>query len=87
MKNFVTWANQPASTTSNMVTVPATTSQTQDYAKINVKNLVTDSFINGNNGFLIKLQTETPYKLVCLTSSEEATAIRRPRLIVYYRYK
>jgi hypothetical protein len=85
--NTVTWANQPTSTEFNMVTVPATTSQTQDYPKINVKNLVSDIYTSSNNGFLIKLQTETPYKLVCLTTSEEATATRRPRLIVYYRYR
>lgn len=82
-----TWNNQPTTTNSNMVTVAAATVQTQDYPKINIKNLVNDQFSNGNYGFMIKHQTETPYKITCLTSSEEQNAQKRPKLVIYYRYQ
>ncbi len=82
-----TWTNQPTTTNNNVVNVSAATSQSQDYPKINVKNLVIDQFTNTNFGFMIKHQIEAPYKITCLTSSEEIIASKRPKLVVYYRYK
>jgi hypothetical protein len=83
--NSTTWNNQPASTTINMITVPAASSTTQDYPNINVTNLVRDQ-VNNNFGFLIKHKNETPYLITCLTSSEETNALKRPKLVVYYHY-
>jgi len=82
-----TWANQPATTTTNAVIVPTATSQTQDYPKIDIRNLVRDQITNTNYGLIIKHQTETPYKITCLASSEELIATKRPKLVIYYRYQ
>jgi hypothetical protein len=82
----VTWANQPPSTNTNLIELPSATAQTQNYLKINVKNLITDMTTEGNNGFLIQLKTETPFKISCLNSSEESNEALRPSLIIYYRY-
>lgn len=70
-----------------MVVVPASNTQTQDYPKINVKTLITNQILNGNHGFMLKNQAETPYKITCLTASEETNAAKRPKLLIYYRYK
>jgi Fungalysin metallopeptidase (M36)/Fungalysin/Thermolysin Propeptide Motif len=83
----ITWNNQPATTATGMVVLPAATAQTQDYPKINVKALVTNQFLNGNHGFMLKNQSETPYKITCLTASEETNATKRPKLLIYYRYQ
>lgn len=82
-----TWTNQPTTSATNMITVASAVNPTQDYPKINVKNIVADQLANGNYGFMIKNQTETPYKITVLTSSEERNAAKRPKLVVYYRYK
>lgn len=82
-----TWNNQPTTTNTNTVTVPVAITQTQDYPKINIKNLVIDQVANANHGLMIKYPTETPYKITCIASSEEAIAAKRPKLVVYYRYK
>jgi hypothetical protein len=81
------WNNQPATTNTNQILAAASQSQTQNYLNLNVKNLIADQVQNGNFGFLIKHQTESPYKLTSLTSSEERNPAIRPKLIVYYRYK
>lgn len=83
----ITWNNQPATTATGMVVVPASNTQTQDYPKINVKTLITNQILNGNHGFMLKNQAETPYKITCLTASEETNAAKRPKLLIYYRYK
>ncbi len=84
--NVVNWTNQPSTTIINKVNVPVFSTNRQNYPKINLTNLVRDQFVNGNNGILIKHATETPYKITCLTSSEETNATLRPRLIVFYKY-
>ncbi|MFN3852283.1 MAG: M36 family metallopeptidase [Spirosomataceae bacterium] len=81
------WSNQPVTTNTNQVIGATSTSSTQNYLNLNVKNLVIEQKQNGNYGFLIKHQTETPYKITCLTSSEEQNATLRPKLVVYYRYQ
>lgn len=85
--NTVTWANQPSNVTVNAVSVASATAINQNYKNINVKDLVSDCIVNGNYGFMISHQAETPYKLTCLASSEEEDASLRPKLVVFYRYK
>jgi hypothetical protein len=82
----VNWNNQPTSTTDNMLAVSASTSQTQDYQNMNVKNLVSDQVQNVNYGFLIKHQNESPFKISSFASSEETIPSIRPKLVVYYRF-
>jgi len=82
----VNWNNQPTSTTDNMLAVSASTSQTQNYQNMNVKNLVSDQVQNVNYGFLIKHQNESPFKISSFASSEETIPSIRPKLVVYYRF-
>ena len=83
-ESTLNWLNQPSTTNLNQVSIPAATSNTQNYPKIDVKNLVIDMKNNGNNGFMIKHLIEDPYRITCLTSSEEANPLIRPKLTIYY---
>jgi hypothetical protein len=92
LANTVTWSNQPALNPTLKITVNRSANQTQDYLKINVRNIIQSQIgstagVLNNNGVLIKNIVETPYKLTSLTSSEEINTSKRPKLIVYYRYK
>ncbi len=82
--NTVTWSNQPTTIATNELIVPMATTLTQNYPNLNVKDLVIDQINNGNYGFLIKHQTETAYKITCLTTSEETNSSIRPKLVIYY---
>lgn len=85
-ENTITWNNQPPTSTVNQVSIPAYTSKTQNY-KLNVKTFVQDMVTtpSSNYGFMLKLQTETPYTLVALASSDDANPNIRPKIQVYYR--
>jgi Concanavalin A-like lectin/glucanases superfamily len=80
----LTWNTQPTSNIINQLVVPPSTSITQNYLNLNVKNLIDDMKNNGNYGFMIKHSIENVYKITCLTSSEEANPLIRPKLVVYY---
>ncbi len=80
----LTWNNQPSSSPVNQILLPAATAPNQNYLKIDVKNLVVDMKNNGNYGFMIKHQVEDPYKITCLTSSDEVNPLIRPKLVIYY---
>jgi hypothetical protein len=82
----ITWNNQPTTTVINQIGVPVHTSKTQNY-KIDVKTFVQDMVLNpvNNHGFMLKLQNETPYTLVALTSSDDANPNIRPKIQVFYR--
>ncbi len=81
-----TWANQPTVSEINKVTVSAAANQTINYTKLHVKNLIIDQLTNGNNGLMIRHQTESPFRITCLASSEDTTESKRPKLVIYYRY-
>ncbi|MDP5122046.1 MAG: DNRLRE domain-containing protein [Spirosomaceae bacterium] len=81
-----TWTNQPTVSENNKVVVTAAASQTANYTKLNVKNLINDQLSNGNNGLMIRHQTESPFRITCLASSEDTTESKRPKLVIYYRY-
>ncbi len=85
-ENTVTWNNQPTTTTLNRVSLAGTTSSTQSFTSINVKQLIIDSRNNPNSsfGFMLKLQQETIYKKLIFASSDNATASIRPKLTITY---
>ncbi|WP_437744042.1 DNRLRE domain-containing protein [Sorangium sp. So ce1504] len=87
-ENTVTWANQPTTTTLNQVLLPQSTSDGQDYERVDVTALVRDmlSAPANNHGFLMRLQDEVvKWREVSFTSSDHATAARRPKLEVVFR--
>lgn len=84
-ESTVTWNNQPNTTTVNQVSLPASTSQTQDYA-IDVTNLVKDMLNNpaSSFGFMLSLQNETTYRALIFASSDHPDSTKRPKLIIVY---
>jgi hypothetical protein len=83
-ENSINWSNQPGFDSSISVEIPAAINQTQDYIDIPVTNLVNEMILNGNYGFQIRHKIEEPYKITCLTSSEESNSLKRPKLVIYY---
>jgi hypothetical protein len=78
------WANQPASTTTNSVTVGQSSSATQDNI-IDVSPLVRDMMINGNYGFKFRLQSEVIYNVRQYASSYNSNASLHPKLVITYQ--
>lgn len=86
-ESTVTWNNQPATTTQNRVSLPASTSQTQDYTNIDVTTLIQDIVSNPNAGYgiMLKLQDETTnYRRLNFCSSDHTNPLKRPKLVVTY---
>ena len=81
----VAWSTQPTTTTQNEVTLPQNTNPNQDYL-LDVKNLVQDILANPSNsfGFLLKLKTETPYRLLAFASSDHPNPSLHPKLEICY---
>jgi len=82
----VTWNNQPTTTTQNRVSLGGTTSSTQSFTNINVKQLIIDSRNNPSTsfGFMLRLQQEHKFKKLIFASSDNATAAIRPKLTITY---
>ena len=78
-----TWNNPPTTVSTNQVLVPQSTSSFQDEI-IDVTALIKDIQVNGNNGLLLKLQTEVTYNSRQYVASREGNAARHPRLIINY---
>ncbi len=82
----VTWNNQPSTTTTNQVSLAATTSSTQNFLNINIKNFVQYWVSNPsqNFGMLFRLQTEAKYRKLIFASSDNPNAALRPKLVITY---
>ena len=81
----VAWSNQPTTSTQNEVTLAQDLNPNQDYV-LDVKNLLEDIIANPNDsfGFLLKLKTETPYRLLAFASSDHPNAALHPKLEITY---
>ncbi|MCW3089824.1 MAG: domain containing protein [Ferruginibacter sp.] len=80
--NF-TWSNPPAISMTNQLVIPQSNSAFEN-SVIDVTLLVKDMQTNGNNGFAIKLQSETIYNIRQYVSSHNADATKHPALVVSY---
>lgn len=81
----ITWFNQPAVTATNQVVVPHTTQSTLDL-NLDVKDMLSAMLGTNNNGFLMKLQSETFYNSRIFVSSHNTThTTKRPKLVVVYQ--
>lgn len=85
-ESTVTWDTQPSTTTQNRVSLPASTSATEDYLNINVTALVQDMVNNpaSSFGFMLKLQNENYYRKMNFCSSDHTNLMLRPKLEVCY---
>lgn len=82
----VTWNNQPTTTSQNRVSLGGTTSSTQSFTNINVKQLIIDSRNNPATsfGFMLRLQQEHKFKKLIFASSDNTTEAIRPKLTITY---
>ena len=87
-ESTITWNNQPATTSDNEVSVPASTSKWNfDVLNLDVTNMV-KAMINtsgANHGFCLMLKTEQYYRNLGFASSDHADASKHPKLIVVYK--
>ncbi|MEN9335597.1 MAG: hypothetical protein RLZZ500_584 [Bacteroidota bacterium] len=81
----VAWNNQPTTTSQNEVTLPQDIDPYQDY-NLDVTNLILDEIANPNSsfGFLLKLKTESPYRILVFASSDHPNASLHPKLVITY---
>ena len=82
----VTWTSQPATTTLNRVSLPASTSDDQDYLDIDVTQLIQDIYADPANSFglMLKIKNEAEYRKMNFCSSDYINPTRRPKLVVTY---
>lgn len=86
-ENTVTWNTQPSSTELNQVLLPPSTSPEQNYLDIDVTTLVQDMVNNreASFGFMLKLRTESVYRILNFCSSDHTDATRHPKLNIEYK--
>lgn len=85
-EHTVTWNTQPGTTSLNALTLPASTSTTQDYLNIDVSGLVQDMVndTSSSHGFMIKMATPYNYRRLVFASSDEPNESLRPKLEITY---
>lgn len=86
-----TWNNQPATTPTNMVLIPASTSRDKYHVTLDVTGMVQDMVDSSQPyGFLFKTQVEAHYRSMVFYSSNTTagteTVNKRPELEIYYHY-
>jgi len=79
------WLNQPATTTSDQVSIPHTSQAVLDLEDIDVKNLVAAMQNGGNYGFMLMLQNEVAYNIRDFCSSTYSDATKHPKLVITYQ--
>ncbi|MBO9573137.1 MAG: DNRLRE domain-containing protein, partial [Chitinophagaceae bacterium] len=83
----IKWANQPATTTENEITVPHTNVPFEDIIDLDVTQLVKDIQSNINYGVLIRLKNEEPYNFRIFCSSKYEDETKHPKLEIIYTKK
>ena len=85
-ESTVTWNTQPSTTTQNRVTLPASTSPTENYTDIDVTALVQDMTDKPTEsfGFMLKLSDENYYRKLVFCSSDNTNPDLRPKLELAY---
>lgn len=85
-ESLVTWNTQPATSITNSVYIPASSSSVQNYT-LNLTSMVQNWVTNpsSNNGFLLKMNDEINfYKSLIFASSDNSDTTKCPRLQVTY---
>ena len=84
----VNWVSQPASITTDQVSIASTSLASLDLSDIDVTTLVGEMVNNNTNyGFLIRLQNEVLYNSRIFCSSKYTDATKYPKLVVEYQIK
>lgn len=83
--NTVSWNTQPSTDTTHEVLMPQSISIYQIYNNLNVTALMQDIIdSSGNNGLMIRLQTEAIYRSMVFCSSQYPDSNERPLLVITY---
>jgi hypothetical protein len=80
----VHWTTQPAVTSQDQIIIPHTNQAFLDLPDIDVTNMVKSMMVNGNYGFLIRLQTEVMYNSRIFCSSFYSDASKHPKIVIEY---
>ncbi|MFI5134369.1 MAG: DNRLRE domain-containing protein [Chitinophagales bacterium] len=82
----VTWNTQPSTTSQHAVTIGPSTSASEDFLNIDVKDLVQDmvSFPSNSFGFSLRLVTEDPTRSLAFWSSDATDSAKFPHLTISY---
>lgn len=78
------WSTQPLVDVSDEVLIPHTNSPTLDLVGVDVTTMVKNMITNGNNGFMIRLQTEAIYNSRIFCSGAYSDATKHPQLVISY---
>ncbi len=85
-ENTVTWNNQPKTSSSDIINVPESVSEHQDY-EVDIT-----SFVKGwydrpstNHGMLMRIRSEHYYRSIVFASSDHKDESIRPKLTIVYR--
>lgn len=83
----ICWNNPPLTTTADQNILNASTKQWQYDVAIDVTNMVKPMVANAadNNGFLLRLKTETKPRAMGFLSANANEVARRPKLVVTYQ--
>lgn len=83
----VTWANQPKTTNTNSVYIPAPESDTMDFLNVDITPVIKDIFRNPttSDGFMIKLNSEENlYRSLLFASSDHPMSELHPSIEITY---
>jgi hypothetical protein len=85
-EDVVNWNTQPSVTTTNQVTLPASSSTIQHYTDIDVADLVQDMIDDPDNsfGFLFRQMTEQSTRKMVFASSDHTDSGLHPKLVIEY---
>lgn len=78
----VTWNNQPAWQKDQPTSFPKSTSETQDYTKLDVTDLLKAHQKANAHGLMLKLKNETPFAGLSFASTEHPDENLRPTLLL-----
>ena len=85
--NQVTWANQPATTNTNAILIPAPQSDDDDFLDVDITPIIRDMIRHPetSDGFMIKLFSEDSlYRSLVFASSDHPDANLHPSIIITY---
>lgn len=85
-ENTVTWNNQPATTTTNQVSLAVSSFATQNYFNIDVTTIIANQYANPTSfyGVMLRLQTEATTNILAFASSDNANSDLHPALTITY---
>ena len=82
----VNWSQQPSTTTTGQVELPATSSKFLDIPNIDVTNLISGMVSsNQNYGFMVRMKNNAMYTSRIFASSKYTDASKHPKLEVIYK--